>query len=66
MSEQMNRTLRWRSSRCDGGQCIEVAYLPDGSVAVRDSEDPDGPVLTFESASWVAFVDAVRGGELAA
>ncbi|RSN41756.1 MULTISPECIES: DUF397 domain-containing protein [Actinomadura] len=28
----------------NGGDCVELAALP-GTVAVRDSKDPDGPVL---------------------
>lgn len=38
---------RWRKSRLSseyGDNCVELAGLP-GMVAVRDSRDPDGPVL---------------------
>jgi hypothetical protein len=67
MVRSTHREVSWRrSGQCEGGQCVEVAYLPDGTVAVRDSEDPDGPVLTFDHESWTAFVHAVRGGEVAA
>jgi hypothetical protein len=55
---------RWRkSSRSDanGGACVEVAGLDDG-VAVRDSKDRSGPVLTIAPAQWAAFVDGVRTG----
>ncbi len=52
-------TPRWRrSSRSNnyGGNCVEVAAnLPD-RVLVRDSKDPDGPVLTFDRSSWSAFL----------
>jgi len=44
------------------GNCVEVAFLGDG-VAVRDSKDPDGPVLRFTRAEWAAFTDGVRAGE---
>ena len=56
---------RWfKSSRSSGnGACVEIGYLVDG-VAVRDSKDPSGPILRLEAASWRAFVDAVRRGEL--
>ncbi|MET8529062.1 DUF397 domain-containing protein [Micromonospora sp. NPDC005172] len=50
---------RWRrSSRSgpDGGNCVEVADNLSGLVAVRDSKDPDGPVLVFEPEAWRAFV----------
>ncbi|MFJ3789602.1 DUF397 domain-containing protein [Kitasatospora sp. NPDC090091] len=58
----------WRKSSYSGdaGQCIEVADCFDGALPVRDSKDPNGPVLVFPSASWQSFVDAVCGGEFGA
>jgi hypothetical protein len=38
------------------GNCVEVAELPGGSVGIRDSRDPDGPVLRFTRAEWAAFL----------
>ncbi|WP_433477807.1 DUF397 domain-containing protein [Spirillospora sp. CA-142024] len=41
------RNANWRKSTyttSNGGNCVELAGLP-GVVAVRDSKDPDGPVL---------------------
>jgi Domain of unknown function (DUF397) len=50
----------WRkSSRCDGGSCIEVGHAGP-AVAVRDSRDPDGPVLAFGAEAWAAFAAAVK------
>jgi hypothetical protein len=31
-------------------------------MAVRDSKDPNGPVLTFEAGPWRAFIAAVQAG----
>jgi len=42
---------------------VEVADLPDGGAAVRDSKDPDGPKLVFTRAEWVAFLGGVKDGE---
>ncbi|GLY00209.1 MULTISPECIES: DUF397 domain-containing protein [Actinoplanes] len=43
-----------------GGDCVEVADLPDGGFAVRDSKDPDGPILFFTPGERAAFVAGVR------
>jgi len=43
--------------------CIEVASLPDGEIGVRDSKDPEGPVLRFTSGEWHAFLGGARNGE---
>jgi Domain of unknown function (DUF397) len=51
-------------SSSNGGNCVEVARnLPD-LVAVRDSKDPQGPVMTFTPEQWQAFVSALRSGRL--
>jgi len=58
--------LRWRKSRRSsgqGGNCVEIAELPNGGAAVRDSKDPTGPVLSFSSDRWGEAVQAVSRGE---
>jgi hypothetical protein len=57
----------WRKSSHSseqGGACVEVAAHP-AAVHVRDSKDPDGPVLTFSPTQWTAFTGfaARAGGE---
>lgn len=55
--------VQWRrSSRCDGGQCVEVAFT-QAHALVRDSKDAPGPVLSFTPAEWDAFVAGARAGE---
>ncbi|MFJ2081841.1 DUF397 domain-containing protein [Micromonospora chokoriensis] len=52
----------WRKSRrsgSSGGNCVEVADNLPGVVGVRDSKDPAGPALTFDSGAWRAFVAQV-------
>jgi hypothetical protein len=46
-----------------GGNCVEVAFLPDGDVAVRNSRQPDGPALVFTRTEWEAFLGGAQDGE---
>ena len=59
------KELVWRKSSKSGndGACVEVANLPNGGRAVRDSKDPSGPVLTFTRREWEAFVGGAKDGE---
>jgi len=56
---------RWVKSSLSfaNGNCVEVAGLPDGEIGVRNSRDPDGPVLRFTPDEWRAFLGGVRNGE---
>jgi hypothetical protein len=54
---------QWRKSTrsgSNGGNCVEVADNLPGVVYVRDSKDPDGPVLTFEPDVWRAFIEDIK------
>ena len=57
--------VEWRKSLFSNpsGNCVEVAALPDGSVAVRNSRQPDGPALVYTRAEIAAFLTGVRNGE---
>ncbi|WP_328318164.1 DUF397 domain-containing protein [Streptomyces sp. NBC_00388] len=62
---------RWfKSSHSEnGGQCIEVAanlIAARGTVPVRDSKNPSGPVLDFRTSSFASFVAGVKAGEIGA
>ena len=46
-----------------GGNCVEVAFLSDGNVAMRNSRHPEGPALVFTRPEWDAFLDGARDGE---
>ncbi|WP_157594298.1 DUF397 domain-containing protein [Streptosporangium amethystogenes] len=41
-------------------RCVEVADLPSGGQAVRDSKAPNGPMLNFTRTEWQAFIDSVK------
>lgn len=50
-----------KSSYSGGGNnCVEVATNVAGVVAVRDSKNPGGPVLTFTPAEWREFLGSLR------
>ena len=43
-----------------GGDCVEVAHSLSDVVAVRDSKDPDGPVLVVSRDEWARFTARLR------
>lgn len=57
--------LRWFKSSLSfsNGACVEVAELPDGGMAMRNSRHPNGSVLEFTPLEWDAFIGGVRRGE---
>jgi Domain of unknown function (DUF397) len=48
----------WRKSSFSfsNGNCVEVG----GSIAIRDSQDPEGAVLEFTPAAWKRFTASLR------
>ena len=56
--------LAWRKASASGSNgCVEVAPLADGGVAVRDSKNPESPILSFSRHEWICFLDGVAQGE---
>jgi hypothetical protein len=57
--------LAWRKSKASNpsGACVEVAALPDGGVALRNSRHPAGPALIYTRAEIAAFLAGARAGE---
>jgi Domain of unknown function (DUF397) len=55
----------WMKSSYSGpqGNCVEVSYLADGQVAMRNSRHPSGLALVFTGAEWEAFLRGARDGE---
>ncbi|WP_314176886.1 DUF397 domain-containing protein [Streptomyces winkii] len=53
----------WESAPGDPDEeRVEIAHLPGGAVAMRNSKDPD-TVLRYTEAEWRAFVLGARDGE---
>ncbi|MFF8476043.1 DUF397 domain-containing protein [Streptomyces sp. NPDC015414] len=65
VSAQEIQGVVWiKSSRSNAtGNCVEVAALPDGGAAVRNSRDPQGPALVYTSQEMAAFLAAAKDGE---
>ncbi|MEW9527777.1 DUF397 domain-containing protein [Microbispora sp. NPDC049125] len=57
--------VTWRKSAHSNstGNCVELAELPDGGVAVRNSRYPEGPALIYTRDEIRALVLGVKDGE---
>jgi hypothetical protein len=57
----------WRKSSYSGAvqNCVEVADGLPGTVAVRDSKDPDGPALLLAPAAWRMLARRVKEDKFA-
>ncbi len=63
MPNEPSAAPRWRkSSRSEFNTCVEVCFSTD-LVAVRNSNSPEGTVVKFSHAEWVAFLEGVALGE---
>lgn len=51
---------RWSNSQ---GNCVELAALPGGGVAIRNSRHPSGPALVYTNAEFDALLRGVKDGE---
>ena len=59
-----NLSQDWRKSSYSGNggaECVEVASGERG-IAIRDSKDPNGPVLSVPASGWHNFIAAVGAG----
>ena len=64
MSEYDLSNAAWITSRaCNNSACVQVAHLPGGIVALRDSKDTAKAAHIFDKAEWDAFVTGVKAGE---
>jgi hypothetical protein len=49
--------LQWKKSgrSANNGACVEVAPA-GGQVLIRDSKDPNGPIIRYPGRSWRMFI----------
>jgi Domain of unknown function (DUF397) len=57
--------VRWQKSQHSNpnGACVELAALPGGEIAMRNSRFPVGPVLLYTQAEITAFLAGAKDGE---
>lgn len=56
--------LHWfKSSASAAGNCVEVAHLPGGGVAVRDSKNRAKTAHVYTRHEWEAFLTGAKNGE---
>ncbi|MGH8931872.1 MAG: DUF397 domain-containing protein [Egibacteraceae bacterium] len=56
---------KWQKSRLSksNGNCVEMATLPTGQVAVRNSRHPAGPALIYTRAEIAALIQGAKDGD---
>ncbi len=59
------RGATWQKSQRSNsmGNCVEMAKLPGGAFAVRNSRYPDGPALVYTRAEIEALILGVKDGD---
>ncbi len=60
--------VQWRMSSFSNGldddvTCVEVAAMPGGRIAVRNSNHPDAGAVLFTRAEMDAWIKGVKAGE---
>jgi hypothetical protein len=58
-------SLNWFKAEASSGSggCLEVAFTPDGRVALRDNEDLDNPPFVVSKHVWNCFLQGAANGE---
>jgi hypothetical protein len=63
MEGELNDLHWFKSSASASGACVEVAHLPGGGVAVRDSKDRAKTPHVYTRLEWQAFLTGAKNGE---
>jgi Domain of unknown function (DUF397) len=58
--EDVHWLKSWHSN--PNGECVELAALPNGEIAMRNSRFPAGPVLLYTQAEMTAFLAGAKDG----
>jgi Domain of unknown function (DUF397) len=63
MDKDLTKLHWFKSSASAAGNCVEVAHLPGGGVAVRDSKDRGKVPHVYTRGEWEAFLVGAKNGE---
>jgi hypothetical protein len=65
LTDAERASLAWlkAQSSSHNGACVEIAEAAVGNIAIRDSKDPDGPILVYTPAEFKAFLSGAQNGE---
>lgn len=64
--ESQLRDAQWQTSSASSGgtNCVQIAFLDQGIVALRDSKDTNKAPHLFTESEYDAFVSGIQNGEL--
>jgi Domain of unknown function (DUF397) len=59
-------TAQWRTSSFSGnnGTCVQIATLPNGRIAVRNSNHPEDGIILSTHTEINAWITRIKTGEL--
>jgi Domain of unknown function (DUF397) len=65
VSASLIKRADWHKSHRSNpsGNCVEMARLPSGAIAMRNSRYPDGPTLIYTRAEIDAFIRGIKEGD---
>ncbi len=65
VSASLIKRADWRKSHRSNpsGNCVEMARLPGGVIAIRNSRHPDGPALLYTPTEIDAFIRGIKEGD---
>lgn len=60
---QLNKNWE-KSSYSQTSGCIEARLNGLARIAIRDSKDPNGPIIDIPTSAWVRLIKAIRNNQI--